>query len=139
MPGPPSPRPDEGRDCRQGRHREHPPHLLVPNLPAADTWHGPEPSEQPGAVGVDGEFAAVVPLEPPVPARDERSAFRVPRDPVAVGRRQRNQGLVRPDGRGVRLCPRLCPRALSTPRQRLSRANDSARAIADDSFRRTRG
>ena len=52
----------------EGVHRHQPSDLLVPDLPPSDARHGPQPSEHSGPVGVDGERAAVVPLEPTVPA-----------------------------------------------------------------------
>ena len=36
---------------------------MVPDLPAADIGKGPETSEEPGPVRVDGHHRAVVPLE----------------------------------------------------------------------------
>lgn len=63
VPGMPSPGPDQGRDLREGLRGEQPPDLLVPDLPTSDPRHGPEASDHPGPVGVDGELAAIVVLE----------------------------------------------------------------------------
>ena len=81
MPGLPPPGPNEGRHRRQGLDGEQAPGLLVPDLPAPSAGDRPQSGEQARVVGVDGELPGVVPLEPAVPPRDDRPAFRVQGQP----------------------------------------------------------
>src|SRR5262245_20741937 len=86
MQGEPPSRADEARHCRQCLRFNQPARLLIPDQPAPHARHRPESGKEPRPIRVDRERMAVVPLEPPELPGDERPAFRIERDAVAVWR-----------------------------------------------------
>src|SRR2546427_9134420 len=81
--------PDHSSHLLEGLDREHGPHLRVARLVAPHAGDRPQLSEQAGAVAVDGEFAAIEPLDAALAAWDDREAFDVRLHSEPIRRRER--------------------------------------------------